>query len=165
LRAFVTGAAGFIGSNLIDNFSTGRIEFLNQAAQSPCFHLERGDLLDLPASPVFFCSTVAARPLFSMPGAPNGRTRFHLRLSNAKLENNGLGGSYGTERTAVYQMLPEMGPAHNHLEYPIADDSWQAKFQDFLEDIRLGRQPDPGIEAAQAALRVVETIYAREQDH
>src|ERR1700722_12897650 len=60
LRAFVTGAGGFIGSNLVDrllqdghsiigfdNFSTGRIEFLESALQSPSFRLERGDVLDL----------------------------------------------------------------------------------------------------------------------
>ena len=79
-----------------------------------------------------------------------------------KLEINGLGGSYGTERLAHYQMLPEMGPPPTTIwEYPMADDSWQSEFQDFLEDIRLGRQPDPGIAAAQAALRVVETVYTR----
>jgi UDP-glucose 4-epimerase len=61
VQAFVTGAAGFIGSNLVDrllddgrsvvgfdNLSTGQMEFLNQASQSPRFRLERGDLLDLP---------------------------------------------------------------------------------------------------------------------
>ena len=60
MKAFVTGSAGFIGSTLVDrllqaghsvigfdNFSTGRIEFLDQAHQSPSFRLERGDLLDL----------------------------------------------------------------------------------------------------------------------
>jgi len=59
VRAFVTGAAGFIGSNLtdrlleaghsvvgFDNFSTGRVEFLRQATESRNFRLERGDLLD-----------------------------------------------------------------------------------------------------------------------
>jgi UDP-glucose 4-epimerase len=30
-----------------DNFSTGRMEFLGQAVQSPSFRLERGDLMDL----------------------------------------------------------------------------------------------------------------------
>jgi predicted dehydrogenase len=79
-----------------------------------------------------------------------------------KLEINGLGGSYGTERLVHYHMLPEMGPPPTTIwEYPMADDSWQSEFQDFLEDVRLGRQPDPGIAAAQAALRVVETVYAR----
>jgi UDP-glucose 4-epimerase len=59
LQAFVTGVAGFIGSNLADrlldsgyavtgydNFSTGREQFLEQAGKSPSFRLERGDLMD-----------------------------------------------------------------------------------------------------------------------
>jgi predicted dehydrogenase len=80
---------------------------------------------------------------------------------NGKLEINGLGGSYGTERLSHYQMLPQMGPPPTTIwEYPMEDDSWQSEFQDFLVDIRLSRQPDPGIGAAQASLRVVETVYA-----
>ena len=59
MRAFVTGAAGFIGSNLVDrllseghevtgfdNFSTGMPEFLEPARRSPRFRLVQGDLLD-----------------------------------------------------------------------------------------------------------------------
>ena len=58
-RYFVTGAAGFIGSNLVDrllaqgnevtgfdNFSTGQERFLEPALRQPCFRLVRGDLLD-----------------------------------------------------------------------------------------------------------------------
>jgi UDP-glucose 4-epimerase len=61
-RVFVTGAAGFIGSSLVDrlleagqdvtgydNFSTGREEFLAAALNSPAFSLVRGDLLDKEA--------------------------------------------------------------------------------------------------------------------
>jgi UDP-glucose 4-epimerase len=57
----VTGAAGFIGSNLtdrllsegyhvrgFDNFSTGRPEFLENARKSNCFELREADILDLP---------------------------------------------------------------------------------------------------------------------
>ena len=60
MRYFVTGAAGFIGSNLVDrlvregydvvgydNFSTGQPEFLQEAGQSSRFRLVRGDTLDL----------------------------------------------------------------------------------------------------------------------
>jgi len=85
---------------------------------------------------------------------------FEIYGRTGKLEISGLGGSYGTERLALYQMLPEMGPPPTTIwEYPMADDCWQAEFQEFLEDIRLGRQPNPGIAAAQAALHIVETVY------
>jgi predicted dehydrogenase len=74
-----------------------------------------------------------------------------------KLEITGLGGSYGVERLAHYRMPAAMGPPETVIhEYPMADDSWQMEFADFLEDIRLGREPQPGIADAQAALRVVE---------
>jgi UDP-glucose 4-epimerase len=59
MNAFVTGAAGFIGSNLVDrllaqghtvtgfdNFSTGHEEFLAEATSHERFRLERGDVLD-----------------------------------------------------------------------------------------------------------------------
>jgi UDP-glucose 4-epimerase len=62
MRAFVTGAAGFIGSNLVDrlladgcqvvawdNFSTGQERFLEKAAGAAGFRLVRGDNLDAPA--------------------------------------------------------------------------------------------------------------------
>jgi len=61
-KIFITGAAGFIGSNLIDhllakgkvvvgwdNFSTGQEQFLIQALKNSNFTLIRGDNLDLPA--------------------------------------------------------------------------------------------------------------------
>jgi UDP-glucose 4-epimerase len=61
-HAFVTGAAGFIGSNLVDrlladgvrvtgwdNLSTGQPRFLQGATAHPQFRLLRGDNLDLTA--------------------------------------------------------------------------------------------------------------------
>jgi predicted dehydrogenase len=77
-----------------------------------------------------------------------------------KLEISGLGGSYGVERLAFYRMSPQMGPPETTIwEYPMADNSWSTEFEEFLEDIRLRRDPAPGIPDAQAALRVVERVY------
>jgi len=77
-----------------------------------------------------------------------------------KLEITGLGGSYGTERLVHYQMLPEMGPPPTTIyEYPMADDSWEREFSEFLQDIEEDRAPQPGIPDAQAALRIVEQLY------
>lgn len=62
MRYFVTGCAGFIGSNLtdrllkdshevigFDNFSTGQKEFLQEAIKSPHFTLIEGDLMEKDA--------------------------------------------------------------------------------------------------------------------
>jgi predicted dehydrogenase len=77
-----------------------------------------------------------------------------------KLDMNGLGGSYGIERLAYYRMLPQMGPPETTIwEYPMADTSWEAEFAEFVEDIRLGRQPAASLSDAQAALQIVERIY------
>ena len=85
---------------------------------------------------------------------------FEIAGRRGKLEINGLGGSYGVERLTWYKMAPEMGPPETLTwEYPMGDDSWEAECAAFLEDIRLGRQPQPGISDAQAALRIVERIY------
>ena len=59
LKIFVTGAAGFIGSNVVDrllklghsvvgfdNLSTGQIKMLDQATKCPNFQFIHGDLLD-----------------------------------------------------------------------------------------------------------------------
>jgi predicted dehydrogenase len=85
---------------------------------------------------------------------------FEIFGRSGKLEIAGLGGSYGTERLTCYRMLPEMGPPETTTwEYPMADDSWEVEFHEFLKDIRLGREPSPGLADAQAALRVVEKLY------
>jgi predicted dehydrogenase len=77
-----------------------------------------------------------------------------------KLDLSGLGGSYGVEKITWYRMLPEMGPPETtSWEYPMGDDSWAVEMAEFFEDIRLDREPSAGLSDAQAALRVIESIY------
>jgi predicted dehydrogenase len=77
-----------------------------------------------------------------------------------KLDLSGLGGSYGVERITWYRMLPEMGPPETtSWEYPMGDDSWAVEISEFFEDIRLDRQPSASLNDAQAALKIVESIY------
>lgn len=87
---------------------------------------------------------------------------FEIYGRTAKLVIEGLGGSYGVERLYHYQMKPEMGPPDTVIhEYPRGDDSWRLEFAEFLEDIRLDREPAAGLDAALAALTVVESVYAQ----
>jgi len=95
-RVFLTGAAGFIGSNLCerllagghtvigwDNFSTGQPRFLQAAQANPAFTLIHGDNLDLPAltSAMAGCDTV-----FHL--AANADVRFGLDHPRRDLEQN-----------------------------------------------------------------------------
>src|SRR6476469_1105953 len=96
MKVFVTGAAGFIASNLVDrllaeghdvvgydNFSTGREHFLKQAAPSPRFQLHRRDILDLPALEAAMRGADLVVHL-----AANADVRFGLQHPTKDLEQN-----------------------------------------------------------------------------
>jgi UDP-glucose 4-epimerase len=95
-QIFVTGAAGFIASNLVDqllaqgktvvgwdNFSTGQNAFLEKALPHPRFKLIEGDNLDLPelTRAMAGCDTV-----FHL--AANADVRFGLEHPRKDLEQN-----------------------------------------------------------------------------
>jgi UDP-glucose 4-epimerase len=103
----VTGAAGFIGSNLvdrllkdghkvtgIDNFSTGQRRFLSQALNHPQFRLVEVDLLDLPNLTQAFEGGDAVMHL-----AANADVRFGTQHTKKDLEQNTI---------ATYHVLEAM---------------------------------------------------------
>ena len=80
---------------------------------------------------------------------------------NGKLQIDGLGGSYGLERLAHYQMKPEMGPPElkSYFEFSSEDESWRAEIEAFERDILDGTRPAPGLADAFATLKIVDEIY------
>jgi UDP-glucose 4-epimerase len=98
MKCLVTGAAGFIGSTLVDrllatghqvvgldNFSTGQEQFLETALRSRAFRLERADLLDLPA-----VERAAAGADIVYHLAANADVRFGPDHPRRDLEQNGI---------------------------------------------------------------------------
>ena len=96
MRAFVTGAAGFIGSNLVDrllkgghavvgydNLATGRREFIAKALRHPNFKFIEGDVLDVTRLNESVCGTEIVFHL-----AANADVRFGIEHPRKDLEQN-----------------------------------------------------------------------------
>jgi predicted dehydrogenase len=106
--------------------------------------------------------TAAKQAAFMHVSCTEWKNTFSWELygRDGKVQVDGLGGSYGVERLSWYRNLPEMGPPETTIwEYPMADNSWETEMTEFLQDIRSGRDPSPGLYDAIAALAVVEKIY------
>ena len=99
MRVLITGAAGFIGSNLTDrllkdghlvrgydNLSTGRLEFLQNALVSSSFEFCEADLLDQPKLKTAMAGTDM---VFHM--AANADVRHGPEHTRRDLEQNTIG--------------------------------------------------------------------------
>jgi predicted dehydrogenase len=85
---------------------------------------------------------------------------FEIAHRRAKIEINGLGGSYGVERLTLYEMLPEMGPPDTtSWEWPREDRSWALELEDVLDAREGGAAEGASIDDAVAALTVIEQAY------
>jgi len=85
---------------------------------------------------------------------------FEIYGKNGKLQIDGLGGSYGTEKLTYYKMLPEMGPPETtSWEYPFPDNSWQREWDCFIKAVAKGTPTDYMLQDALAAMNIVHKIY------
>jgi predicted dehydrogenase len=85
---------------------------------------------------------------------------FEVFGRDGKLQVDGLGGSYGTERLTFYRMLPSMGPPETTTwEYPGEDGSWSAEYRHLIACLGSAQPLSGGLEDALAALEIVRQIY------
>lgn len=147
MKFFVTGGAGFIGSNLTDrlladghsviaydNFSTGQDRFLEDSLRSPRFRLVRGDVLD-PG--LLTDSMKGADFVFHL--AANADVRFGLEHPRKDLEQNtvatfnvleamranGIRGIAFSSTGSVYGE-PAVFPTPEHAPFPVQTSLYAA---------------------------------------
>jgi len=85
---------------------------------------------------------------------------FEIYGNKGKIEIEGLGKSYGIEKTKFYKMSNKMGPPETFIwEYPMEDNSWETEIREFVKDIEENRKVSPSIEDAYNTLRIIEKIY------
>ena len=85
---------------------------------------------------------------------------FEIAFRTAKLEVQGLGGSYGVERLTLYEMLPEMGPpVTTAWEFPRADESWALELGDVASALRGEGTVGASLDDAVAVFTVIEEAY------
>ncbi len=147
MKYFVTGGAGFIGSNLVDrlladghhvtafdNLSTGRREFLADAAKNPRFTLVEGDLLD----PLTLNQAMAGHD-FVFHLAANADVRFGTHHPDRDLKQNTLAtfnvleamrtngvNSIGFSSTGSVYGEPDVFPTPETAPFPIQTSLYAA---------------------------------------
>src|SRR3954468_3165508 len=137
---FITGAAGFIGSNLVDrllangetvvgydNLTTGKMQFLEAAAANPHFRFVKGDLLNAAA-----LTEAMKGAAFVFHLAANADVRFGTEHPERDLQQNTIATfnvleamrTNGVKRMAFSSTgsiygEPEIFPTPEHAPFPV----------------------------------------------
>jgi predicted dehydrogenase len=87
---------------------------------------------------------------------------------SAKLQVEGLTGSYGPQRLSIYAMRPELGPPDvETIDFLPDDESWSREWEEFADAVHSGDgRPLAGdLESAAYGWRCIETAYAHTREN
>lgn len=83
-----------------------------------------------------------------------------IMLRSAKIQIDGLGGSYGDEKLTLYKMKPEMRPPEmEEFLFDEIDKSWENENKVFFKKIKNKEYSDSSLKDALYVLSIVEKIY------
>ncbi len=89
---------------------------------------------------------------------------FEIMLKNAKIQIDGLGRSYGTEKLTLYKMSPKMGPPEVvEFNFPGDDTSWLLENKAFFSKIKKGESSDIALAEAKYVLEVINQTYKKQK--
>ncbi len=84
-----------------------------------------------------------------------------IMLEKAKLQVDGLGGSYGIEKLTIYKMKSEMGPPDlEEIKFDQPDNSWGLENKLFFEAIKNKDYSDKSFKQAFYVFDIIEKVYA-----
>ena len=85
---------------------------------------------------------------------------FEIFGTRGKLDINGLGGSYGTEKLTLFKMSKKMGiPKQKIWKFKSQDVSWKNEINEFYKDISHNRKPNVNLNDASQTLKIINKIY------
>lgn len=87
---------------------------------------------------------------------------FELMLETAKIQIDGLGGSYGREKLTLYEMKPEMGPPNmEEFLFDEKNNSWKDENNLFFKRIKQKDYSDSSIKDALYVMSVIKKLYQK----
>ncbi len=85
---------------------------------------------------------------------------FEIMLKTAKIQIDGLGGSYGREKMILYKMKLEMGPPDvEEFVFPEEDLSWRRENEIFFNRIKSRDFSDTSLNDSLYVLKTIDKIY------
>lgn len=87
---------------------------------------------------------------------------FEIMLERAKIQIDGIGGSYGKEKLTLYSMKPKMGPPDvKEFEFFKQDNSWNEENNVFFKKIKQKDYNDTSIKDAIYVMSLIKKIYKK----